>query len=176
MTPHEPSIFREESVRRRYGPEQPVLPPFVSRKAFVGLWGLTALLVAGDFAAWSTPVRAQLSGVAVAIDNKTLVAFLPAQSRSHLRVGQSMRLTSGDGGQAFIRPIVSIDPEVISAEAARRRYELDLGAAKAITGPAAVAIARCESPAGRVYRVTVDGGSRPLFSVLPLMGSVETRP
>jgi hypothetical protein len=177
MTQYESSIFRQEAIRHRYGSRQPdgshlpVLPRFVSSSVFVYLWIITSVLVTGGIAAWSTPMRARISGVAAVIDTRTVVAFLPAHSRSHLRVGQSLHLSSADGaGPAFNEPIVSIRPEVVSPEIARRRYGLEPGVAQAITGPAAVAIARCESPASHVYRVTVDGGYRPLFSAFPWVG------
>jgi hypothetical protein len=176
MTQPQSSIFRQEAVRHRYGGEQPVLPRFVSTTVLISLWLLTALLAVGGIAAWSTPLRVPISGVAVVIGGRTVVAFLSAHSGSHLRIGQTMHL-SDDGGQVLSTPIVSIDPEVVSPEVACRRYRLDQGIAQAIRGPAAVAIARCESTSSRVYHVTLAGGSRPLFSIFPLIGrALETQP
>ena len=74
------------------------------------------------------------------------------------------------GGETLDLPINRIEPETISPEAIRRRYGLDGSAAQAITGPAVVVVARRESTAGLVYRVTVDGGSRAAFSIFPLVG------
>jgi hypothetical protein len=174
MTQPESSIFRKEAVRHCYGSEQPVLPRFVSIAVFVWLWSLTALLVAGGFAVWSIPMPTRVSGVAVAIDARTLAAFLPARALPYLRIGQSIRLTSLDreigDGQAFSEPIVRIDSEIVSPETVRRRYGLDPNVAQAITGPTLVAIARCESPAGRVYRVAVASQSLSPFAVFPLIG------
>jgi len=171
-----PSIFRKEMVRYQPRGEEPVMPRFISTTAFVWLWIMTALLVAGGFAAWSAPIHTDISGVALVIDATTVVAFLPAHSRSHLQVGQPMRLSSLDSGGAL--PIIQIDPGVISRETVRRRFGLDAGRAEAIGDRAVVITARweqstCGSPgsrqAGHVYRMSVDGGSRPLFSVFPML-------
>jgi hypothetical protein len=184
------SIFRGDAVRRyAQSREQAVLPRFVSPPTFLCLWILLGLLAASGFVAGITPVPVYASGPAIMIhrQDRTLppshdmvvVAFLPPESLSHLRVGQRMFLTWSGTGERFSRPVFTIEPKILSPGAARKRFALDAATARAITGPAAVAMARWESIpaspaapayAGSICRVDIEVGSCRVVSLLPRPG------
>src|SRR5262249_50644431 len=107
------------------------------------------------------------------------VAFLAPESLSHLRAGQRMFLTWGSTGERFNRPIFAIEPKILSPGAARERFAIDAATARAITGPAAVAMARWEpiparlaapAYAGTICHVDIEVGSRRVLSLLSRTG------
>lgn len=186
---HKPSIFRPAAVRRYVqSREESVFPRLISPRTFIYLWILLGLLVASGLVAWFAQVPVYTSGLAVVVDwrgkarhiddDVVLVAFLPPE---HLQVGQNLLMQFDATSERLSRPIIAVEPEISSPDAARKRFALEGGAALAITQPAVVAIAQLEPvptdlPAsayvGSVYRVDVQVGSRRVISLLPLVGQL----
>jgi hypothetical protein len=138
-------IFREDAVRHYLqGRDAAVLPRFVSPPTFRCLWAMLGLLVASGVVAWLTPVPVFTSGPAIVVAGRSLqvVAFLPAEQLSRLRVGQHLLLTGESADRPIRAPIVAVAPAICSPESARKAFGLTMGAALAIRQPSAVAIAR----------------------------------
>jgi len=183
-------IFRADAIRRyAQSREEPVLPRLVSPHVFMCLWILLGLLVVSGFLAWFAQVPVYASGPAVVVDGSSktpysgahilIVAFVPPENLSRLRVGQTLFLQFDGAGRRIGRSIISVEPEISSAEMAQRRFALGAGAAPAIIRPSAVAIARLEPlstglPAaayvGSVYRAEIEVGARRVISLLPPIG------
>lgn len=182
------SIFRDKAVRHYLeGREKEVLPQFVSPRSFLLLWALFVLLlvVVGSVAYFiKTPVYA--SGPAVVLDQKdvtygsdgpVVAAFLPSEYLDSLREGQKLLLQLDPAGERLVRPVASIEPEVLSPDAARERFDLDGGQEEVITRPAAVVTAPLPNTLdaskhdGGVYRADVEVGSRRAISLFPMTGA-----
>jgi hypothetical protein len=186
------SIFRADAVRRyTQSREESVLPRFVSPRTFSYLWILLGLLGVSGFVAWCARVPVYASGLGVVVDRRgktndvrddvVMVAFLRPENRSHLRVGQTLLVLLDPAGERTRRPIIAIEPKIVSPNAVQQRFALSAGAAHAVTQPSAVAIARFEPnptnlPAstyvGSVYPVDVEVGSRRVLSLLPVIGQI----
>lgn len=189
------SIFRTDAIRRYVqSREEPVLPRFISPPVFIYLWILLGLLVAGGFITWFAQVPVYASGPAIVVDGKgktqsvgddlLVVAFLPPESFSDLRIGQTLFLQFDRVSERLGRPIIAVEPQISSPEAARKRFALSAGAVQSITQPSAVAIARLEpTPAGlpagvyvgSIYRADIEVGSRRGISLLPFIGQFFER-
>jgi hypothetical protein len=165
------------------------LPRLASPSVFACLWIVLGLLGAGAAAAWFTRLPVFATGIAVVVDGPdgagapgpgvALVAFVPAQNLSPLRVGHALLYQAPTGRERRRAPIVWVEPQVMSPAEARRRFALGEGAAAAITEPAVVAVARLEpvtggpplsAYVGSVYRVEIEVGSRRPISLLPIVG------
>ena len=188
------SIFRADAVRRHMqGRERSVLPRFISPRTFICLWVLLGLFLASGLVAWLTRVPVFTSGPAVVVDRDTdtpdmnegvaIVAFLPPEDLSRLRVGQRMFFRYDRTGERVSRPIIAIEREITSPAAAQRRFDLSAGAAQTITRPAAVAVASlgplpaplpAHAYVGSVNRVDVEIGTRRVISLVPLVGRLFT--
>ena len=186
---HRP-IFRPEAVRRYMQKrDRPVLLRLLSPPTFLCLWLLLGLLVVGGCVAWFTQVPVYASGSSVVAewkgnvqgigDDVVLVAFLPPQDLAHLRVGQTLLVTFDTAEGPVNSPLIAVEPQVMSPDAAQRQFGLSANAARLVTQPVAVAIARFEptlsglpasSYVGSVYQVEVQVGSQSVFSLLPFFG------
>jgi hypothetical protein len=186
------SIFRADAVRRyTQSREESVLPRFVSPGTFTYLWILLGLLGVSGFVAWCARVPVYASGLGVVVDRRgktndvrddvVMVAFLRPENHSRLRVGQTLLVQLEPAGERTRRPIIAIEPKIVSPNAVQQRFALSAGAAHAVAQPSAVAIARFEPnptnlPAstyvGSVYPVDVEVGSRRVLSLLPAIGQI----
>jgi len=184
------SIFRVDVLQRyMQSREEPVFPRCISPPIFVCLWLLLGLLVTGGLVAWFAQMPMYASGLAVVVswqgknqslrDDIVMIAFLPPENLSRLRVGQKVFLGIDKAGNRLSIPIVAVEPEISSPSLARERFALNPGAAQAITQPSAIAVAPFEPsltslPAsayvGSIYHVDVEVGSRRVASLLPLVG------
>jgi hypothetical protein len=186
------SIFRPAAIQHyMQSREEPVFPRLVSPRVFAYLWVLLALLVTGGLVAWFARVPTYASGPAAVVslsrvvedvqsqDDVILVAFLPPENISHLRIGQTLWVQIDPAGKRLGVPIIAVEPEISSPDAIRRRFALEGGVALVVTQPAAVAIAHLGQLAtglpvrayeGSVYRVNAEIGSQRVISLLPLIG------
>ena len=188
MNDHGYAIFRPEAVRRHTeSRDRAVLPRFVSPRTFLALWLSLALITAMGVTAWfvQVPIYAVGSAVAVERPGQQLrgeaigVVFLPAQFRETLRPGQTVFLDLPGAAARVPRPILEVQPDILSPAAARDRFSLDGAAAGAITAPVvAVFVALAPFPSGlpasaytgSIYTAEIEIGSRRLLSLLPLVG------
>ena len=186
------SIYRNDALLRyARTKDKSILPRFVSTYTVACLWTFLGLLLAGGLVTCLVHVPIYASGPAIVVesaayghispDKFVMVAFLPADSLSHLRVGQDLFVNIDEKIDRLSRPIIAVEPEVSSPDKARRHFLLNGELALAITQPVAVAIAQLEplpsglpasSFAGSIYPVNVEVGSQRLISLLPLMDRV----
>jgi len=183
------SIYRNDALLRyARGKDKSILPRFVSTCTVAWLWIFLALLLAGGLATCLVRVPIYSAGSAIVVESAAyghiapgkfvMVAFLPADSLSHLRVGQNLFVNIDERIERLSRPIIAVEPEVTSPDKVRRHFLLSGEMASAITQPVAVAIAQLEplpsslpasSFAGSIYPVNVEVGSQRLIFLLPLM-------
>ena len=177
-------LFRSEAMQRYAQQQEAVLPRFISPHTFTCLWMLLGLLGSASIVCWSARIPVYASGRAIVVkaqkpgtvgDELQLVAFLPLENYSHLRLGQHLILQESATGDRLTRSIIAT-PEIISPEVVRRRFGLVAGF---VTHPSTMAIAsftssRSNLPAsayiGSTYPVNVEIGSRRAISLLPLIG------
>ncbi len=189
------SIFRAGAVERYLQKrEEAVLPRFVSPPTWICLWLLLGLLMVGGIVAWSAKTSVFTSGSAlvrvwperldsvygrVGPGEMVVIAFLPPEYLSRLRIGQTLFLQPDRAGARLGSRVIAVAPDVVSPEAARKMFAINTGDARPPTQPSAVAIARFEPApsglpadayAGSVYNVEVEVGSRRVISFLPLIG------
>lgn len=192
MTETKRSIFRDDAVQRYIqGREKAVLPHFVSPRTFLYLWSLMGLLVPGAFTAWCARVPVYASGAAVVVAGRSapyhiraglvLLAFLPAEDLTRLRVGQRLFAAPAPAGGRLSGSVMAIEPKIVSPAMARTRFTLHAGAAWAVSQPSAVVLARLtplssglppSAYAGGIYDVDVEVGARRVLSLLPLVGAI----
>src|SRR5688572_16984073 len=120
-------IFRPAAIERYAGGrDKAVLPRLVSPRTFLALWALLGLLATAGVAAWSARTPVYASGPAVVLeprDNGVAVAVvLPAVYHPLLRAGQPVFLDVSGGSRRVRRSIVMVEPQIISPDAARRRF------------------------------------------------------
>jgi hypothetical protein len=180
-------IFRGDAVHR-YGLMGEIFPRPVAAPSFLLLWLLLGLLAAGGMLAWLARVPVYASGAAVIADpseagrpggGAMIVAFLPAEHLSRLKIGQMILFRPDAGGKPLERRIAAIELEATSPEAARQRFEPRDGALEGVNQPVVIAIAPLGpvasgfSPAayaGSTGRVEVQVGSRRVLSLAPGIG------
>ena len=140
-------IFRPAAVRR-YTQQQAsiALPQLVALRTIVAVWIALGFLTGASAGIWTAHVPIVMSGNAVIVNQGSaaqhtpvLVAFLPAAAHSQLAPGQALLVRLDAGGAYSRQTIMSVEPEIISPDAAQRRF--GTGLLPLITRPAAVAIA-----------------------------------
>jgi hypothetical protein len=182
------AIFRPAAVQRYLeSRDRAVLPRFVSPRTFVVLWLLLALLAAATVAAWFARVPVYAAGPVIAVapaaagQEAALVALLPAELLPQLQPGGTVFVNLAGAGARDSRTILAVEPEAQSPSAVRRRFALDPEAARAVTGPVAVVTVDAGSlpsglplaaHAGAVYRGEVEVGSRRVFALVPVIGTL----
>ena len=144
------TIFRADAIQRySRGRQAPVFPHLVSPPAFMCLWVVLALLLAGGLAAWFFKVPIRVSGTATVVNETNgevvIVAFFPPEQLPRLRAGQKLVLSSSGGPGRLSQTIVAVNPEITSPYAARQQFASLVDAAHRISEPSAVAIARAEA-------------------------------
>ncbi len=192
MTQTRRPIFRPEALRRyKQNRERPVLLRALSPPTFLCLWVLLGLLIATGCVMWLAQVPVYASGSATVVawkgntlgirDGIVLVAFLPPQDLSQLRIGQTLLVTFDTTDGPVSRTLIGVEPQVIGPATAQQQFGLSTPAAQVVNQPTAVAIARFEPypsglPAstyvGSVYQVQVQVGVQSVFSLLPFFGQV----
>ena len=195
------SIYRDEAVRQ-YAPDREwQMSTRLAVHPFLPSLGIVLVLVAVALVgAWLTEVPVYASGSAVVVaappaaaggdfgdgqaeSDVMVVAFVPSDSLGRLRVGQTLWLSHRASGERISQPIVAVEPEVRSPNAARQRFGLGGGTADELSGPVAVAVAQfapqprtpglsTDAYLGGVYDASVEIGSRRVLTLLPLLGHV----
>ncbi|RKH50730.1 hypothetical protein [Corallococcus llansteffanensis] len=193
------SIFRAGALERFVqGRTRLVLPAFVEPRARALLWlGLVLVLACGALA-WSAEVPRFEPGVAVVVQGTggdteptaagpaqaVLLVFLPPQALSDLRSGQPVFLEPASRAGQFTSDVLTVQPQVLSPQAARERYGAAAVPPQAGAGPSAVLVARLRpsSPGqrasdylGSTFPVRVRVGSQRLLHLLPFGSAARSR-
>ncbi len=167
-----------------------MLPRFVRGPVSVCLWLVLGCLAAGAGAVWLARVPVYAPGQVVVVNggpaalnaqgNEFEVAtFLPANSLRRLRAGTSLLLRVGSQNEYAPLIIVQVKEIFAGPEGLRERFNLAPAAVGAIALPCAVTTARVKSipgwrpaaPApGTLTPAEVEVGSRPMVSLLPVIG------
>lgn len=190
MQESQSKVFRakalHEYVKRS---EQSVLPKLISPRTFTFVWILFAIMVAGGMAAWLTQVPVYVTGMVVVVkgdgahgaveDQVAMLLLLPPETLSRLKTGQKVTFGRGGANTRLSSSIVTVEPDVLSPQAVQDRFALAGGATSQIRGPVAAAFVRWQQPAagltplahiGSFYEASVEVGSRPVISLLPVFG------
>ena len=181
MPTEEHPFFRSRALQHYLeGREESVAPRLISPPVFACLWILLLLLVLGIVGASFFKIPVYAPGVAIVTrgacaakaDCKLMiVALLPPESLSRLRVGQTIYLEQAGNSDRLRASVTGVEPAVESPETIRSRFGIDKSLALGLDHPAAVAIAKwdgADAYAGSVLPVQVEFGSR---RILPFLGS-----
>ncbi|HLV97309.1 MAG TPA: hypothetical protein VKT82_01410 [Ktedonobacterales bacterium] len=171
-------LFRAQALEQyAKGREKDVLPRAVAPPVFLFLWMLLGLLVTATVLAWQThvPTYALASGVLVQQTGggTMAVVFVPASPPPTLQVGQRITLQLAVTGQQFNATIATVEPGVMTPEAARAQYQLTGDLVLVVTQPSVVVTVHWGSAvpaavfAGSSVNAQVQVGSRSLLSLLP---------
>jgi hypothetical protein len=179
---NKPSIYRPKALQHYLqAGEQAVLPPIVRPRTFLFLWLLLGLLLAGGSLAWLTQIPIRAAGFAVVTktesDSPVLVCFMPAKTQ--LDAGQQVLVRVGTGGEFMETKIQAVNANIISPHVAQTHFGLSDSAATLVMQPSAVFTATlpavpsqldADALLGSAYNIEVTTGSRPLISLIPIIG------
>ena len=171
-------LFRAQALEHyAKSREKDVLPRPAAPPVVLVLWGLLGLLVAATILAWQArvPTYALARGVLMQQANGGAMAiiFVPATTTLHVQAGQPIEVQFNVTGQQFNATIATVEPEVLTPEAARARYALTGDLMFVITQPSVVVTAQFQSAgaatlvAGSSLSAEIQVGSRSVLSSLP---------
>ncbi len=162
--------------------EKDVLPHLISWPIIACLWVLLVTFCGAAFFVWyaQVPTYSGGSGVILAQGNTlqpaygkmVAIVFLPPAQSASIRVGQPVDIQIGSEDQHIHSTIAQVEPETISPDAARQRYQLEGAGALLITQPSRVAIIKLSTAlpattyAGSVFTARIETGSQRLLSLL----------
>jgi hypothetical protein len=184
MPTEEHPFFRSRALQHYLeGREESVAPRLISPPVFACLWILLFLLVVGIVGASFFKIPVYAPGVAIVTrgacaaeaDCKLMiVALLPPESLSRLRVGQTIYLEQAGNPDRLRATLTGVESAVESPETIRSQFGIDdKSLALGLDHPAAVAIAKwdgADAYAGSVLPVQVEFGSRRILSLLGAFG------
>ena len=179
-------LFRAQALEQyAKSREKDVLPRTVAPPVFLFLWMLLGLLVTATVLAWQThvPTYALASGVLVQQPGggTMAVVFVPASPPPAVQVGQPVTVRLAVTGRQLNATIATVEPGVMTPEAARTQYQLTGNLMLVITQPSVVVTVNLGSAvlaalfAGSSLSAQVQVNSRSVISLLPdlLQGIVE---
>ena len=168
--------------------DRSVLPKLVSPRTFTIAWVLFAILIAAGATAWFTSVPVYANGTVVVVKRDgfsrdadkaaSMVLLMPPETLANLKSGQEVLLWR-HANASLHSLIVAVEPATLSPQSAQERFSLSAGAASQIKGPVAVAFVSWRtlgadpsplSYIGSFYDASVQVGSRPVISLLPVLG------
>lgn len=182
-------IFRGSAVQAyRKGTAKDVVPRLTLRPIIVCLWLLLAVLIAAAALAWSVRVPAYVDAQGTILPTgaeggpggatTTAALFLPADQSPRVHAGQPVHARIGSSGPSASGAVVTVEPGVISPEAARAKYRFEPGADVG-RQPWTVVLVRLERSlppeaySGSFLTARVQAGSQQLLGLFPgLSGSV----
>ncbi len=188
MQKSNPTIFRPEALRRHLSRrDQAVFPKLASPRIFMFLWLLLGFLLTGAFLVWLTRVPVYAAARAVVVPKQTsnpqegrdvvMLVFSAPQNLSLLKVGQKVFIKTTEGTEQMRGSLFAVEPQVLSVQAVRDRYEVDI--ASQVQGATAVAMARFEKlpedpllsnyPSGH-YPVKIEVGTNRAVTFFPIVG------
>lgn len=183
-------IFRPEAIRRyAQARERSVRPRLIRPRSIVILWLLLVLTVAGGTIIWAGRIPVYASGTGVVVAQRgdsadgtvqaVVVIFLPPDAVSQLAPKQPVLFHLNAAQPIGTGKLVTVEPDVLGPDEARQRFLLRGGSALAITGPAAVAVARLDVPvpagattdySGSIGVTQVRVGTQRIAALLPVIG------
>ena len=192
MRPARNKIFRESALRLYMANSQKVVMPMLARpNSLKYFWAVVMLLAVALILAGSATVPVHVSGEGLLIERPGLssscvsvLALLPPDSLHHLAPGQKMLARLNTAGRSLEARIIAVEPEVLSPEVIRRRFNLSAAMAGVVREPSAVAIAELDplpggsSPSiylGTMTAVEVSVGTQRLIQLLPLTSGLFER-
>lgn len=178
------SIYRPTALQHYLqANEQTVLPPLVRPRTFLFLWLLLALLLAAGGLAWLAPIPIRVTGFAVVAQGDdglpTLVGFLPPESQRQLKPGQQALVQVNTTGPHRETRVQTVEAKIMNPHDAQARFGLNQAAATLVRQPTAIILAplpivpgnlAADALLGAVYDLEVTTGSRPIVSLLPVIG------
>ncbi len=162
--------------------EKDVVPHLISWPIIVSLWCLLGGLFAAGFFAWYAQVPTYVSGTGIIIakgdmlqpayEKTVAIVFLPPDQSPHLRTGLPVDIQIGSAGTHVQSTIAQIEPNIMSPDAIRQRYQLDGADALLITQPSKVVIIKlgtvqpATAYAGSFLTARIEVGSQRLLPLL----------
>lgn len=181
----EKTIFRQSAIQSyKQRTEKDVVPRLISWPIIICLWVLLGILLVAGFFAWYTQVPTYVSGSGIILAHGDMlqpgkmvaVVFLPPDQSAHIRVSLPVDIQIGSAGMHIQSTIAQVEPNIMSPDAARQRYQLDSADALLITQPSRVAIIKlgtgqlAATYAGSLLTARVEIGSERLLALLPSLG------
>lgn len=178
------AIYRPKALQHYLeAGEQMILPPLVRPRTFLFLWLLLGLFLAGGSVAWLTHIPIRAAGFAVVTQaeggSPRLICFMSAEAHSQVNAGQQVLVRAGPRGEYVAAEVQAVREEIISPYEVQTRFDLSEAAASLVTQPTTVVTASlpvissplaADALLGAVYNIEVTTGSRPLISLVPVIG------
>lgn len=172
----EKTLFRQKAIMAyKRNMEKDVVLRFISWPIIMSLWLLLGVLFLAGLFVWyaQVPVYVNTSGILLAQNQTTVaVVFLSPDQSAHLHVGLPAGIQIGSASTQVQSTVVQVEPDIMSPEAIRQRFQLHGSNALLITQPARVAIIKPVTAlsatvyAGSNVNARVEIGSQRLLSLL----------
>jgi hypothetical protein len=192
----QPRIFRTKALHDYMkASEGSVIPRLVSPRTFVFAWILFAILIATGVTVWRTRIPVYATGIVVVVKGDgaqatgdrevAMVLLVPPETLARLKTGQKVILSRSSGKQHLTGSVTVVEREILSPQAAGQRFSLSVGAASQIREPVGAAFVCWTEPIsglppsaqmGSFYEASVEISSRPVISILPVLGRMFSRP
>ena len=176
------SIFRLKALRSYAGRKQQTASyTLVAPRSLYLLWLLALLTVFIGVITWLSKIPVYIPAVAVITDRPAsqdepaiILVFVPADQFGNLRVEQNVVLNPNAFPHGAIAKIFAIEPELLNAQAAQKRFDLRIKPSN-VGEHEAVALARLVRPDSSMFpdnrsdpiQVWVQIDSKPVVSLFP---------
>lgn len=172
------AIFRADAIRHHAeGRNRVVLPALTSPRTFAALWATLSISLCVAGGVWRVRIPKMVTGAAVVAQDRAakrpvLLALFPPEAQPLLAEGQRLELATGPSPE--VRAVGTALPEALPPRELRRRYQLPRRAAL-FAATASAVLAKddprdAELSEDAVYPVSVQIGTRPVGSLLPIVG------
>lgn len=182
----EKPLFRQKAIMAyKRNMEKDVVLRFISWPIILCLWLLLGILLVAGFFAWYAQVPTYVSGSGVLLTQGegvinqaptpgevVAIVFLPPDQSAHLRAGLPVDLQVGSTGLHVQSTIAQVEPDIMSPDAIRQRYQLNGADALLITEPARVVLIKpgtalpITAYAGSTLTARIETGSQRLLTLL----------
>ncbi len=183
-------IFRAKAWQRyieRH--DEAIFPKLISPRVFFFLWLALGLLITMGLLTMFAKIPVYIPAIATVVETKdgrfndygdiVLAIFLQAEKLPDLKAGQNVFFRLSKSSEPMRRPILTVEPRIISPKLAQDYFSLSAGASAKISEAKAVAIAQFKPlPAtihpvdylGSFYEAEVEVGTFRMISLLPVIG------
>ena len=177
----EKTIFRQKAIQSyRQNMEKDILPHLISWPAVICFWFLLVILLVAAFFIWYVQVPTYISGTGILVapgassqsanGQMIALAFLPPDQAVNIRAGLPVDIQISSEDRHIQSTIAQVEPNVISPDEARQRYQLDH--TFPLTYPSRVVIIKLSENlsattyAGSVFTARIETGSQRLLFLL----------